>query len=428
MNMLNIKVRLTILNFIEFAVWGAYLTSMGTYLAGVGLGSHIGWFYSVQGIVSIFMPALMGILADRWMEGQRVLSLCHTLAGAFMIAASFYGYQAGPNPDFGMLFSLYTLSVAFFMPTIALSYSVAYSALEKAGLDTVKAFPPIRVWGTVGFIVTMWIVDLCGLQSTPGQWMVSGCLSLVMALYSLTMPRMPIAKEEGKQKTLFEALGLDAFKLFLNPRLAVFLGFAMLLGFCLQISNGYANPFITSFGGIEEYQSTFGVQHANILISLSQVSETLCILLIPFFLSRFGIKKVVLIALLGWVLRFGFFGLGNPGSGVWLFLLSMIVYGVAFDFFNISGSLFVNQSTDDSIRSSAQGLFMMMTNGLGAFVGTLVAQAVINNYVFTPQAQGASGAEVVAGWQTSWFIFAAYALVVAILFAIFFRDKQEKKA
>ena len=399
---------------------------MGTYLAGVGLGSHIGWFYSVQGIVSIFMPALMGIMADRWMEGQRVLSLCHALAGVFMIAASLYGYQAGGEVQFATLFSLYTLSVAFFMPTIALSYSVAYSALEKAGLDTVKAFPPIRVWGTVGFIITMWVVDLCGLQSTPGQWMVSGCLSLVMAAYSLTMPRMKIEKGSGQQKTLFEALGLNAFRLFLNPRMAMFLIFAMLLGFCLQISNGYANPFITSFGGIEEYQSTFGVQHANILISLSQISETLCILLIPFFLSRFGIKKVVLIALLGWVFRFGFFGLGNPGSGVWLFLLSMVVYGVAFDFFNISGSLFINQETDDSIRSSAQGLFMMMTNGLGAFIGTLVAQAVINHYVFTPQAAGATGAEVVAGWQTSWFIFAGYTLVVAILFALLFKDKKIK--
>jgi len=422
----GLKFRLTVLNFLEFAVWGAYLTSMGTYLAGVGLGSNIGWFYSVQGIVSIFMPALMGILADRWIEGQRVLSLCHALAGAFMIGASVYGYQAGSEPNFSMLFMLYTLSVAFFMPTIALSYSVAYSALEKAGLDTVKAFPPIRVWGTVGFIVTMWIVDLCGLQSTPGQWMVSGGLSIVMAAYALTMPRMPIMKDESKQKTLFEALGLNAFKLFLNPRMAVFMGFAMLLGFCLQISNGYANPFITSFGDIAEYQDTFGVQHANILISLSQMSETLCILLIPFFLKRFGIKKVVLIALLGWVLRFAFFGLGNPGSSVWLFILSMIVYGVAFDFFNISGSLFINQETDESIRSSAQGLFMMMTNGLGAFVGTLVAQAVINNYVFTPQANGASGAEVVTGWQTCWYIFAGYALVVAILFAILFKYEHKR--
>ena len=420
---MSLKFRLTLLNFIEFAVWGAYLTSMGSYLAHVGLGHHIGWFYSVQGIVSIFMPALMGMLADRKMEGQRVLSMCHALAGLFMIAASAYAYEA-EAVHFGTLFTLYTLSVAFFMPTIALTYSVAYAALEKAGYDTVKAFPPIRVWGTVGFIVTMWIIDLTGLQKTPGQWMVSGALSLVMAAYALTMPRMSIKK--GEHKSLAEALGLNAFKLFLNPRMATFFAFAMLLGFCLQISNGYANPFITSFGAIEEYQSTFGVQHANILISLSQMSETLCILLIPFFLSRFGIKKVVLMALLGWVLRFAFFGLGNPGGGVWLFILSMIVYGVAFDFFNISGSLFVNQETDESMRSSAQGLFMMVTNGLGAFIGSLLAQAVINNYVFNPQANGATGYEVIAGWQTCWFIFAAYALVVAICFVVMFKEGKAK--
>lgn len=421
---MNLKIRLTILNFIEFAVWGAYLTSMGTYLAGVGLASNIGWFYSVQGIVSIFMPALMGIVADRWIEGQKVLSLCHALAGLFMIGASSYAYSAGDAVQFAPLFSLYTLSVAFFMPTIALGYSVAYAALEGAGYDSVKAFPPIRVWGTVGFIVTMWVVDLCGLQATPGQWMVSGCLSLVMALYSLTMPRMRIERGATK-KSLAEALGLNAFKLFLNPRMAMFFIFAMLLGVCLQITNGFANPFITSFGSVPEYADTFGVQHANILISLSQMSETLCILLIPFFLSKFGIKRVVLIALLAWVLRFAFFGLGNPGGGVWLFVLSMIVYGVAFDFFNISGSLFVNQETDESIRSSAQGLFMMMTNGLGAFVGTIIAQQIINHYVFYPQAAGATGAETIAGWQTCWFIFAGYALVVAVLFALFFKDSKK---
>ena len=249
-------------------------------------------------------------------------------------------------------------------------------------------------------------------------------LSLVMALYSLTMPRMRIERGATK-KSLDEALGLNAFKLFLNPRMAMFFIFAMLLGVCLQITNGFANPFITSFGSVPEYADTFGVQHANILISLSQMSETLCILLIPFFLSKFGIKRVVLIALLAWVLRFAFFGLGNPGGGVWLFVLSMIVYGVAFDFFNISGSLFVNQETDESIRSSAQGLFMMMTNGLGAFVGTIIAQQIINHYVFYPQAAGATGVETIAGWQTCWFIFAGYALVVAVLFALFFKDSKK---
>lgn len=425
---MNLKVRLTIMNFLEYAVWGAYLTSMGSYLVNIGLAGNIGWFYSVQGIVSLFMPALVGIVADRWVQGQRALSLCHVLAGAFMLATSFYGFRAGGGAEFSVLFSLYTLSVAFYMPTIALANSVAYSALDGAGMDTVKDFPPIRVFGTVGFICSMWAVDLGGMQATAGQFAVSGVLSLVLAAYALTLPACLVSGGDDR-KSLSEALGLRAFSLFRQKKMALFFIFSMCLGICLQITNGFANPFISAFGGIAEYAGTFGVQHANILISISQISETCCILLIPFFLSRFGIKRVMLIAMLAWVFRFGFFAVGNPGSGVWLFILSMLVYGVAFDFFNISGSLFVDKETDVSIRSSAQGLFMMMTNGFGATIGTLSAQAVINRCVYSLP-ETATGAEVIAGWETSWYVFAAYALVVAVLFAVFFRYKhipQEEK-
>ncbi len=422
---MNAKVKLTVLNFMEFAVWGAYLTSMGTYLARVGMAGQIGWFYSVQGFVSLFMPALMGIVADRWMEAQRLLSLSHLLAGIFMLAASVYGYQTGDAVQFAPLFTLYTLSVAFFMPTIALSNSVAYSALDQAGLDTVKAFPPIRVFGTVGFIISMWIVDLGGMQSTPLQFGWSGLLSIVMAAYAITMPHCPVST--GSRKSLSDALGLKAFALFRNYRMALFFIFSMFLGVCLQITNGFANPFITSFQNIDAFKDTFGVQHANILISLSQMSETLCILLIPFFLKRFGIKRVMLLAMLAWVLRYLFFAVGDPGSGVVWFVLSMIVYGVAFDFFNISGSLFVDKETSLDIRNSAQGLFMMMTNGLGASIGTLSAQMVIDRYVNSLGAN-ADPMSVWQGWNTCWYIFAGYALVVAVAFAIMFRYKHEPEA
>lgn len=422
---MNAKVKLTVLNFMEFAVWGAYLTSMGTYLARVGMAGQIGWFYSVQGFVSLFMPALMGIVADRWMEAQRLLSLSHLLAGIFMLTASVYGYQAGDAVQFAPLFTLYTLSVAFFMPTIALSNSVAYSALDQAGLDTVKAFPPIRVFGTVGFIISMWIVDLGGMQSTPLQFGWSGLLSIVMAAYAITMPHCPVST--GSRKSLSDALGLKAFALFRNYRMALFFIFSMFLGVCLQITNGFANPFITSFQNIDAFKDTFGVQHANILISLSQMSETLCILLIPFFLKRFGIKRVMLLAMLAWVLRYLFFAVGDPGSGVVWFVLSMIVYGVAFDFFNISGSLFVDKETSLDIRNSAQGLFMMMTNGLGASIGTLSAQMVIDRYVNSLGAN-ADPMAVWHGWNTCWYIFAGYALVVAVAFAIMFRYKHELEA
>ncbi len=420
---MNIKIRLTLLNFLEFAVWGAYLTSMGSYLASAGMAANIGWFYSVQGFVSLCMPALMGIVADRWVPAQKLLSLCHLLAGLFMCGACAYGWSAGEGVEFTPLFTLYSCSVAFFMPTLALSNSVAYTALDKAGLDTVKAFPPIRVFGTIGFIVSMWIVDLGGMQNTALQFGWSGILSIVMAMYALTMPACPLSKSTGKG--IVEALGLKAFALFKNYRMAVFFVFSFLLGVCLQITNGFASPFIQSFGGIPEYADTFGVQHANMLISLSQISETLCILLIPFFLGKFGIKRVMMIAMLGWVLRFAFFGLGDPGNGVWLFILSMIVYGVAFDFFNISGSLFVDKETDLSIRNSAQGMFMMMTNGLGATVGTLSAQAVINHYVY--DLQDATPLQTAEGWSTCWYIFAAYAMVVLLAFSVLFRYKHNAK-
>ena len=417
MNNLKLTFRLVAMNFLEFAVWGAYLTSMGTYLALNGLGTHIGWFYAVQGLVSLFMPALIGIVADRWVPGQRLLGLCHLLAGCFMCAAGWYGLQAGEAVEMMPLFTLYTLSVMFYMPTIALSNSVAFSALNGAGLDTVKDFPPIRVFGTVGFICAMLAVNFLGFQTTPMQLILSGVLSLVLALYAQTLPHCPVSKG-GQQKSLSEALGLNAFKLFRQPRMAVFFLFSMMLGVSLQITNGYANPFITSFRGIPEFADTFGANNANALISLSQMSETACILLIPFFLKRYGIRIVMMIAMLAWVLRFGLFGLGDPGQGVWMFILSMLVYGVAFDFFNISGALFVDQNTSTDIRSSAQGLFMIMTNGFGASIGTIVAQEVVNHYVYS-QPEAAQ----IAGWQTCWFIFAAYALVVLVLFNFCFKKE-----
>ena len=415
---MNIKIRLTVMNFLQFAVWGAYLTSMGTYLAGVGLGSHIGIFYAMQGIVSLFMPAILGIIADRWVPAQRLLGMSHLLAALFMGGAGYYAMEAGSEVAFGPLFLLYSLSVAFYMPTLGLSNSVAFTALEQAGLDTIKAFPPIRTFGTIGFICSMWLVDLLGFQTNYMQFFTCAVWGLLLALYANTLPGCPVSKG-GARKSLVEALGLNAFLLFKQRKMAIFFIFSMLLGVSLQITNGFANPFITSFQAIPEYADTFGVQHANLLISLSQVSETCCILLIPFFLSRFGIKRVMLIAMVAWVLRFGLFGLGNPGSGVWMFILSMLVYGVAFDFFNVSGSLFVDRETDISIRSSAQGLFVIMTNGIGATVGTLSAQAVVNRFV-----DFSSTEPQVAGWSQAWFIFAAYALVVAVVFALVFRYKH----
>ena len=408
------------MNFLQFAIWGTYLTSMGSYLANIGLGEKIGLFYAMQGIVSLFMPAIMGVIADRWVPAQKLLGFCQGMAAMFMIATGYYGYTA-TTTEFMPLFTLYSFSVAFYMPTLALSNSVAYTSLDEVKLDPVVAFPPIRIFGTIGFICAMLLTDVLGFQHNYMQFFFCAFFGVILAVYSFTLPHCPTSKGSNK-KTLVDALGLRAFLLFKQKKMAIFFIFSMLLGVSLQITNGFANPFLGSFGKIPEYANTFGVQHANALISLSQVSETLCILLIPFFLKHFGIKKVMLIAMLAWVLRFGLFGFGNPGPGVWMFVLSMVVYGVAFDFFNISGSLFVNTETDLSIRSSAQGLFVIMTNGIGATVGTLGAQLVVNNFVDfnSPLPQ-------VSGWHTAWLVFAGYALVVAILFAIIFKYKHVAK-
>ena len=430
---MNLKVRLAVMNFLEFAVWGAYLTSMGNYLGKAGMGAEISWFYTIQGIVSILMPTLM---ADKYIQPQRLLGYCHLLAGAAMIGLFGMG-QASQTPNEAMFIAVYTFSVAFYMPTLALSNTSAFSILKSNGLDTVKAFPPIRVFGTVGFILTMWIVNCATwdngsfsfllsenahkFQYTHYQFLVSGVLSILLFLYCFSLPSCPVVKKEAK--SWVETWGFDAFKLFKSREMAMFFIFSCMLGMSLQVTNGYATPFITSFKGDPTMLDTFAANNATLLVSISQVAEALCILLIPFFLKRYGIKVVMLIAMLAWVLRFGFFGLGNPAfPGVTFFILSCIVYGVAFDFFNVSGGLFVDQKCDVKVRASAQGLFMLMTNGLGASIGTILAGMVINHYC-----HWTDDGYLMGDWKTCWFIFAGYALVVAVAFAVLFRPKKEQK-
>lgn len=415
-----LKAKLIVMNFLQFAIWGSYLTTLGNFLASKDYAKYIGYFYASQGIVSMFFPSLLGIVADSWIQAQHLYIISHFLCGLSMLAT---GYFALGSVQIIPMYISFFIAIGFYMASLSLSYAVAYNALEKNGLDTVKSFPPIRFFGTVGFIVTMWIVDLLGYKEGPQQFFISGGLNLVLAVFAFVIPKCEIDPNQVK-KSLVSRMGLDALKLFTDTKMAVFFIFSMFLGVCLQITNSYANPYVSSFQDIKEYENTFGAKHASILISLSQISEALCILLIPFFLKRFGIKNVLLIAMIAWVLRFSLFGLGNPGNGLILFIISCIVYGVAFDFFNISGSLFVDKETDESIRSSAQGLFMFMTNGVGATIGTLGAQVVINHYVYDEKIADDKLA-VWKGWRISWYIFAAYALIIAIVFALLFRYRKE---
>ncbi|CAN5168179.1 nucleoside permease [soil metagenome] len=409
---MNIKLRLIIMNFLEFFVWGCWLISLGGFMFGVlnATGYQIGLTYGTMGIASLFMPALMGIIADRWINAERVLGICH-LIGAVLL------FWASRVQDPSAMYWVMLFNAMFFMPTIALNNTVSYITLEKRGFDIVKVFPPIRVWGTIGFIVAVWVVDLFNWTLSPNQFIVSAISAVCLALYSFSLPECKPAKT-SKGASWISAFGLDAFVLFKRKQMVIFFLFAMLLGAALQITNAFGKPFLDDFGKIDIYKNTFGVRHSNILISISQISETLFILAIPFFLRRFGIKIVMLISIFAWVFRFGLFGIGNPGGGLWLLILSMIIYGMAFDFFNISGSLYVEKEADVKIRASAQGLFMVMTNGIGAYFGGLFSGMVVD--YFTTNG--------ITDWRSTWFAFAGYALVLGILFPIVFKYKHDRNA
>ncbi len=416
----GLKLRLIVLVFLQYSVWGAYLISIGRYLAQAGLGSQIKWFFAANGIVSLFMPALVGVVADRYIQGQKTLSLCHLLAGAFMLSAGVYCLRSG-QVEFGPLYSLYALSIVFFMPTVALTNSVSYSVISQAGGDPVKDYPPIRLFGTVGFICSMLTVNFVRvggvqIQDSSVQFIMSGILSIVLCLYALTLPQCPTGGKRA-ERSMRDAFGLSAFSLFKVRHMAIFFMFCILMGTALQITNGYANTFLGSFASDPLLADTFAVKNSNALLSLSQLSETLCFLLVPFCMKRYGIKKVMLMSMMAWVLRFGLFGLGSPDMpGVLLFILSCILYGIAFDFYNIAGSLYVEQNVDKSIRASAQGLFMMMSNGVGATVGMIGAGAVMDHYVFKAAAPD---------WSPAWFVFAAYMAVVAVLFGLLFKESRK---
>ncbi|MCB9016255.1 MAG: nucleoside permease [Lentimicrobiaceae bacterium] len=412
---MGIKNRLVIMNFFQFFVWGSWLITIGNYWFQTKNwpSDDFGIIFSTMGIASLFMPAIAGIIADRFLNAEKLYGILHILSG---LALFFIPQINNPIAFFWVIL----IAMVFYMPTIALSNSIAYTALKNARFDVIKSFPPIRVFGTIGFIVAMWVVNLSGNKSSENQFYLASLVSVLLGLYSFSLPKCPPFGNKSEKLTFAKRMGLDAFKLFKSRKMAFFFIFSMFLGAALQLTNAYGDVYLDDFKLIPEYADSFVVRYSTIIMSISQMSETLFILAIPFFLKRFGIKNVMLISMIAWVLRFGLFAYGNPSDGLWMIILSCIIYGMAFDFFNISGSLFVETSTDSSIRSSAQGLFMMMTNGFGAILGSTISGFVILKF-FTL-------ADNVKDWHSIWLVFAIYALVIAILFAFLFKHKHDPKA
>jgi NHS family xanthosine MFS transporter len=401
------------MSFFQFFVWGAWLITVANYWFGTKNwdGAQFGAIFSTMGIASVFMPTLCGIIADRWVNAEKLYGILHILGGLTL----FYVPQIANPTDF---FWVILVAMIFYMPTIALSNSVAYNALKNGGLDVVKDFPPIRVWGTVGFIVAMWITNLTGNKASENQFYIAAIAAIALGIYSFTLPKCTPEGKTVESKSFIDLIGLSSFKLFANYKLALFFLFSMFLGAALQLTNAYGDVYLDDFKRLPEYADSLVVKYSTLIMSISQISETLFILAIPFFLKRFGIKQVMLFSMVAWVLRFGLFAYGNPGDGLWMIIVSCIVYGMAFDFFNISGSLFVETSTDSKIRSSAQGLFMMMTNGFGAIFGSITSGYIIEKYFTTAEGKD---------WHNIWLTFAIYALIITVAFAIFFKHKHDQK-
>ena len=406
---MNIKLRLTVLNFLQFFVWGAWLITIANYWFGTKgwSGVNFGAVFSTLAWSSIFMPAITGIIADKWINAEKLYGILHILYGAVL----FYLPQAS-NPD--AFYYVIFAAMLCYMPTISLSNSISYSILKNNNYDVVKDFPPIRVWGTIGFIVAMWVTNLTGNKASANQFLIAGASAIVLGIYSFTMPKCPPQKSISQNASLMEQLGLKAFKLLSNYKMALFFIFYMCLGAALQLTNMYGDVYLDEFKKMPQYTDSFVVKYSTIIMSISQISETIFIVTIPFFLKRFGIKKVMLFSMIAWVLRFGLFAYGNPAEGLWMIILSCIVYGMAFDFFNISGSLFVETNTDTSIRSSSQGLFMMMTNGFGALIGSKVSGYIVDAYT----------TDGTRDWHHIWLIFSMYALVIAAFFVVLFKHKH----
>ena len=402
------------MSFLQFYVWGAWLITIGTYcIEGKGWTfPEFGAVFSTLAISSLIMPAIVGVIADKWMNAERLYGLLHICYGAIL-------FFVPSVDDPGILYYYILGAMLCYMPTISLSKSVSFNILKANKFDIVKVFPPIRVWGTVGFIIAMWVTNLTGSKANGDQFYIAAMAAILLGVYSFTLPKCPPQRSISADSSILETLGLKAFKLFANYKMALFFIFSMFLGGALQLTNMYGDVYLDSFKEIPQYADSFVVKYSTIVMSISQVSETLFILAIPFFLKKFGIKKVMIFSMIAWVLRFALFAYGNPADGLWMILLSCVIYGMAFDFFNISGSLYVESQTDKSIRASGQGLFMMMTNGFGAILGSSVSGVMIDEF-FT-------SAEGVRDWSNIWFAFAAYSLVVAILFAVTFKHEHNPK-
>jgi nucleoside transporter len=393
-----VNVRLGIMMFLEFFVWGSWYVSTGPYMVAAGMDSQIGNAYSVGPIAAIISPFFLGLIADRFFSSERVLGVMHLLAGAAMFLA--------PETAGWAFIGILLLHMLCFMPTLGLTNTVAFHHIVNAQ----KAFPLIRVFGTLGWIVAGIVIWLLGFAESAGQYYVTAAAALALGVYSFTLPHTP-PPLKGEQVTLGSVLGLDALHLFRSPSYAVFIGASLLICIPLAVYYSFAAAFASAmgvFGTGEESQVT-------LYMTLGQISEVGFMLLMPLFFARLGVKWMLGVGMAAWVVRYGLFAgaAESSGSAAYLLILGGIVlHGICYDFFFVTGQIYTDEQSGPRIRGQAQGLLVLVTQGVGMLIGAQLGQRVFNRTVTAGE-----------GWTTFWLYPCAMAGVVMVLFLIFFRER-----
>ncbi len=395
-----VRFKLSLMMFLEFFIWGAWFVTLGTYLSTVlsSNGDEISAAYSTQSLGAIIAPFIIGLIADRFFSAQRILGFLH-LAGAVLM------YLAAQSGEFTSFFPFILIYMILYMPTIALVNSISFRQMKDPSIE----FANIRLWGTIGWIVAGLLIGYLFKWESKGMlqstfYMASG-VSAFMGFFSFLLPDTPPKYEAGKKPSLREILGLDALRLFEDRNFLVFLISSVLI--CIPLAFYYQNANL--------YLNNAGMENAAGNMTFGQVSEVFFMLLLPVFLKRYGLKTTLLVGMAAWAIRYLLFAYGDAGTGVWMLFSGIILHGICYDFFFVSGQIYTDYKAGEKIKSSAQGLITLATYGVGMLVGFWLAGKIYDHYTDVAGAQD---------WKMIWTIPAGIAAAVMVLYALVFKNEK----